>query len=193
MTAARTMAKRRLAPSKVLAVAATLLIVAAVGNRVSSDGQVRVLGHVLTSAPTDAMSPQINSGDLAVESPVTGSRASHLHPGQIISFRSELHGHQVRIGRIVSVAFDGSGAVTYVTKGDANAEWDIALAPAADVVGLHQSTVPYGGYVISALGRPLTVVLLSLLVLVWLGSGPLRQRAREETVPRPQELAFEDR
>jgi len=69
--------------------------------------------------------------------------------------------------------------VKYVTKGDANNVPDGVLRPAADVVGIFHLSIRRGGYVLSALHRPLVLALLLASPILWFLAGPLYRLARD--------------
>lgn len=167
----------------VLAVVAVLAIFLAVSTHFEAHGQLGVLGHPVMSVLSGSMAPAINTGDLVVDDPLTPAQATHLHVGQIISFRAGAGSSQVFTHRIAAVQAVGGGGVGYVTKGDANDSRDDPVTPPANVVGLYQSRIPYGGYVLNDLHRPIVLGLIIASALLWLVSEPLWRWVRQDDEP----------
>lgn len=160
-----------------VAMAAALAIVIAIATHFSRNGQYTAFGHPVMTVLSGSMTPVIRTGDLIVDNPVMAAQARSLHAGQIISVR-EAPGSQVIIThRIVAVRV-ANGAVSYVTKGDANNAPDTPLRPASDVIGVFRFVIPHGGYVLAALHRPLVLGLLLASPVLWFLAGPLFRLAR---------------
>jgi signal peptidase len=101
---------------------------------------------------------------------VTAAQASDLHVGQIISFRAAPGSPEFITHRIVAVRVQG-GAVSYITKGDANNSADSTPRPASDVIGLYDFSIPRGGYVLVAMHTPRVLVMLLASALLWIVAG----------------------
>ena len=87
---------------------------------------------------TGSMEPQISVGDAVLVSKLdTGA----LEVGDVIQFR---RGDYTVIHRIVEIIQE-DGALSYVTKGDANNAKDAGAVSAGDVVGKVIATVPGAG------------------------------------------------
>jgi signal peptidase len=166
----------------VLSVAAALATVLAVATHLSRDGACTAFGHPVMTVLSGSMTPVIRTGDLIVDNPVTPAQASSLLPGQIISVREAPGSRKIITHRIVAVKV-AHGAVSYITKGDANNAPDGTLRPASDVVGVFRFAVPRGGYLLAALHRPLVLGLLLASGLLALLAGPLFQLARRMDAP----------
>lgn len=138
---------------------AVLAIAIAIGSRTSSDGLRMIYGHPVMTVVSGSMSPGIRTGDLIVDDAVTAAQAAHFQVGQVISFRAAPGSKQVITHRIVAVQIQ-HGAVSYVTKGDANNAADSSLRPASDVVGIYSFAIPRGGYALVALHTPRVLGLL---------------------------------
>ncbi len=164
----------------ILAVVAVLVIVVAVSTHFSPNGQLGIAGHPVMSVLSGSMAPVINTGDLVVDNKLTAAQAASLHKGQIISFRAAPHSSTIFTHRIADVVPLPGGGVGYVTKGDANDSRDGPVSPSTNVVGLYQSKIPAGGFILNALHRPLVIGLLIASPLLWLLSEPLWKWAREE-------------
>ena len=160
-----------------LMMSACVAIVLSAATHLSSKGQYTVFGHPVMTVMSGSMSPAIHTGDLVVDDAVTSTQAQRLHVGQIISVRDTPGSDVVITHRIVGVHHVG-GAVSYITKGDANPSADATARPAADVVGVLSATVPAGGYVLNALHRPLVLGLLVASVVLGFVAGPLFRWAK---------------
>jgi len=166
-----------------LALVAAVAIILAVSTHFSRNGQLGLFGHPVMIVLSGSMAPKINTGDLVVDDKLTPAQAANLHPGQIISFRSASNSRQIFTHRIAAVETIPGGGIAYVTKGDANASRDGPVAPSTSVVGLYQSKVPDGGYVLNALHRPLVLGLILASPILWLLSEPLWKWARRLEEP----------
>jgi|GEM_PF-1339799 len=144
----------------------------------SPNGQYRAFGHPVYSVLSGSMTPTIRTGDLVVDDVVTPVQAASLHVGQIITFSSPSDRSEFFTHRIVAVRHSRGGAVSYVTKGDANNAPDAAPIPSTAVVGLYSGKVPFGAYVLNALHKPAVLALLILSLLLALLSSSLLGIAR---------------
>jgi signal peptidase I len=167
----------------VLAIVALLSIVVALSTHLAPNGQLGIFGHPVMSVISGSMAPEINTGDLVIDKKLTVEQAAHLHKGQVISFRADVGSHQIFTHRIVSVETGAHGTVGYVTKGDANDSRDEVIRPSTNVVGLYQAKIPAGGYILSALHRPLVLWLILAAPVLWLLSEPLWKWARQAEQP----------
>ena len=153
-----------------IALVAVLTITIAIGSRTSADGQRMVFGQPVMTIISGSMTPTIAVGDIVVDAPVTAAQASHLHVGQIISFRAAPGSPEFITHRIVAVRVQ-DGAVSYITKGDANNSADSTPRPASDVIGLYRFAIPRGGYVLVAMHTPRVLVMLLASALLWIVAG----------------------
>lgn len=153
----------------------TLALVVAIASHFSPPGEYTVFGHPVMSVLSGSMSPSIKTGDLVFDNPLSHSQAEHLRVGQIISFHS---GDKVFTHRIHAVE-EAGGSVAYQTKGDRNNAPDQALVLPSQIVGLYHAKVPFGGYILAALHKPVSLVLLLASPLLWLLSGWLYALAKE--------------
>jgi signal peptidase len=157
-----------------------LAIAIAIGTKTAPDGQKAIYGHPVMTVLSGSMSPAIKTGDLVVDSPVTAAQAAHFHVGQIISFRGAPGSTQIITHRIVAVRVE-HGAVTYITKGDANNAADSTPRPASDVVGAFSFVVPRGGYALVAMRTPRVLGMFALSAGLWIMAVMLfRVAARPE-------------
>ena len=170
-----------------IVVVASLALVLAIATHFSAKNQYRAFGHPVLTVLSGSMSPAIRTGDLIVDTPLSPVAATHLHVGQIISVRDSPGSNVIVTHRIVGVVH-ASGLVSYLTKGDANATPDPVARPSSDVIGVFSFEVPRGGYVLTALHKPLVLSLLAASVLLWFIAAPLFRWAR-----RMDELVDEER
>ena len=165
----------------VLAVAvATLALVLSIATQFSprrQDGQYVVFSHPTMVVLSGSMTPTFRGGDLIIDDQISRVGATRLRVGQVISFHPPSDSSKVITHRIVAVTKTASGAVAYRTKGDANNAADSELVPAMAVVGRYHTRIPFGGYVLNALHRPLVLALLATSLLLWLFVGPLWRMA----------------
>ena len=167
---------------------ACVAVVLAAATHFSPSGQYRVFGHPVMIVLSGSMTPVIRTGDLIVDDSITASQAEHLQVGQIISFRSAPGSQMILTHRIVGIEHSG-GTVSYITKGDANNAVDAAPRPSSDVIGVFSTAVPRGGYLLTALHKPLVLGLLLASPVLWLLAGPLYKWAREIDEPASREPA----
>ena len=153
-----------------VALVAVLTITIAIGSKTSADGQRVVFGHPVMTIISGSMNPTIPVGDIVVDAPVTAAQASDLHVGQIISFRAAPGSAEFITHRIVAVRVT-DGAVSYITKGDANNTADATPRPASDVIGLYDFSIPRGGYVLVAMHTPRVLIMLLASALLWIVAG----------------------
>jgi signal peptidase len=154
-----------------------LAILLAVATRTSPNGQYQAFGHPVMSMLSGSMTGTINTGDLIVDDPVTAAQAQHLQVGQIVTFHEIAGSKSLVTHRIIAVRTE-NGAVSYITKGDANNAQDAMPRPASNVVGIFRFAVPHGGYVLAALHQPRVLGMLLTSVFLWFLVGPLWRRAR---------------
>ncbi len=155
-----------------ISLVAVLTIAIAIGSRTSADGQRVVFGQPVMTIISGSMTPTIAVGDIVVDAPVTAAEASHFHVGQIISFRAAPGSPEIITHRIVAVRVQ-DGAVSYITKGDANNSADSTPRPASDVIGLYRFAIPRGGYVLVAMHTPRVIGMLLTSALLWIVAGLL--------------------
>ena len=166
----------------VVVIVATLAVIISVASHLSPRGQYTVFGHPVLSVLSGSMSPVIKTGDLIYDGPITLAQAEHLHVGQIITFHAtadKTFTHRIHALRTVN------GLVAYQTKGDANNAPDQALVMPSQIVGLYEGKVPFGGYALNALHKPLSLFLLFLAPTLWLLSTWVFGLAKEADTKRP--------
>jgi signal peptidase len=135
-----------------------------------------------------SMEPAINVGGIVVIRPVAPST---IRDGDIITFVSSGGANTVVTHRVVQVA-DDKGSPVFYTKGDANEASDSSLVQAKDVVGKVWLSVPYAGYVVDFIQKPvgfgLIVGLPALLIIIWetrniiVSAKDIRRKERQKRV-----------
>lgn len=158
-----------------LAAIFALLLLAAIALAVlvhtGPAGELVVLNHPVYSVASGSMTPTFRTGDLIIDRSITGAQATALHAGQIVTFRVDspaTGGAPIIVThRIFAVSRKltslGVPAVTYTTKGDANNAPDSWAIGPTTVQGLYETRIPFGGYALTALHRPLTFILLIMI------------------------------
>ena len=111
-----------------------------------------------------SMVPVFHAGDAIIVRSANETAVAALRPERIVTFRAQGTG-QLVTHRIVSVIRHADGHIEFVTKGDANRDSDLAPVDATDVVATFESVVPFGGYVMRALGDRRVPVLLLIAAL----------------------------
>ena len=129
-----------------------------------------------------SMEPAIRTGGVVL----IDTNARDLRIGDVASFR-DAQGADIITHRVVALRDGG-----FVTRGDANRSDDATLRRPADVVGRERMSLPYLGFVLYLIQRPLVFVLLlgatggylvlSELGVIWRELRKLRGH-REESAP----------
>ena len=177
--------------SVVVAVVGALALVLAVATHFAPAGSFTVAGHPMLGVLSGSMSPVIGTGDMIIDEKLSADHAAHLQVGQIISFYPADGGSTPITHRIHAVTSLG-GAVTYVTKGDANNAPDGSTVAPSRIVGVYDAKIPAAGYVMNALHQPLTLGLLLAAPLLWFLSGLFFTWAREADAPAAAPSVLEE-
>ena len=173
---------------RLLALVLVLLVVSVLGLVLAVNVAPR-LGYDFVVIRGGSMEPTIHLGAVTVVSDV---QPGDLHVGDVVTLKETsdtLVSH--RITRLVQMP-DG---LYLETKGDANATVDPVLAPAADVTGRVDFSIPSLGYLIYLLMLPIGVfsvlgLALTLLFAVWLLEDfEDEAEVAAEQVPYESELA----
>lgn len=117
--------------------------------------------HSLMMVTSGSMVPVFHAGDAIIVRSADPTTVAALRPQRIVTFRAAGTG-QLVTHRIVSIIRHTDGHTEFVTKGDANQNADLTPVDSADVVATFQSVLPFGGYVMRALGDRRVPVLLLL-------------------------------
>jgi signal peptidase len=153
--------------SVVAVMVATLTVFVAVATHMSDSGEYTVFGHPVLIVVSGSMSPAIDTGDLIWDDAINATDARHLERNQIITFRSSPNSPKTFTHRIVDITTQ-DGELAYVTKGDANNAADTTLVQPSQVIGTYHGRIPYGGYLLHALHKPMALILLIASPLLWL-------------------------
>ena len=102
-----------------------------------------VVGWQPLAVVSGSMQPAIRPGAMALVQPAAPD--GHYSAPSIVTFHDPARRGRLITHRVVDTAADGSGAVSYATKGDANHAADSDRVPHADVVGAVRMVVPFVG------------------------------------------------
>lgn len=147
-----------------------------VNSYVNPDEVPSFLGYKPFIVLSDSMNPVINSGDLVI---TKETEAGALNVGDIISYRS---GDSVVTHRIAEIT-ETDGALSFITKGDANNTEDGKPVSADMVEGTTLSILPKLGNVALYMQTPVgMLVCIGIPVLLLVGYDIIRRRRydREE-------------
>lgn len=128
-----------------------LAILVAVGMFVSPQ-----VGWHIDTVYGGSMEPAIKLGSLAVIQPVD---PQDVKVGDAITYRSGTESNTVTTHRVIEVA-NNDGSLVFRTQGDANEDPDPYTVPAENVVGRVWISVPYAGYAMDFVKKPLGFGLL---------------------------------
>lgn len=147
-----------------------------INSYVNPDEVPSFLGYKPFIVLSDSMNPVINSGDLVI---TKETEAGALNVGDIISYRS---GDSVVTHRIAEIT-ETDGALSFITKGDANNTEDGKPVSADMVEGTTLSILPKLGNVALYMQTPVgMLVCIGIPVLLLVGYDIIRRRRydREE-------------
>src|SRR5208337_574444 len=128
-------------------------------------GSVAVLRVALsTDSPlmvvsSGSMIPTLNVGDIII---VRGTDPSTVTVGTIIIFHSPYDYSTAIVHRVIAIDNEG-GQIFFETKGDNNAVADGWKVPAANLIGVYITKIPYIGLLSLELRGPLGWILIILL------------------------------
>lgn len=105
---------------------------------------------------SDSMAPTIRAGDVLWIRPISGP----ITPGRIVSYNEQ---GKLITHRVVAVEGD-----TLITKGDNNQEVDPWRVSTADVIGSPVLRIPYLGYLIVLIKKPVGWLVLIILPAGWI-------------------------
>lgn len=138
--------------------------------------------HTVQSA---SMAPAIPKDSVAAVTPANGR---DIHVGDVIAFTFTEQPEVTVVHRVVE-RIDQGGAVFFRTRGDANAEADLRLIPAAAVEGKVTFDLRRAGVVARRLHPPWTWLILVGGPLTLLLAGELRRVRRSRVEPEAKRLA----
>lgn len=143
----------------------------------------RVAGGTPYAVLTGSMRPAMPPGTLVVTRPVD---PEDITTGQVITFMPHAGDPSVVTHRVVGTGFDGTGARTFTTQGDANDAPDPMPVRAVQVVGARWYSVPYLGYLTDLMtGRQRTVGIVALSSVLLAYALLMYARALRDRVRRP--------
>jgi signal peptidase I len=116
---------------------------------------VPLVGHPTLVVGGSSMTPAVPLGAAVVLDRITPDQ---LRAGDIVSLEAG-SAQSIFTHRVVRVV-ERSDGIWIGTKGDANLEEDPTLTPAAEVIGRVGVTLPYAGYLLTALSVPMGVLFL---------------------------------
>jgi len=142
-----------------------ILIAILFGGTMGAVGVMRVV--LQTDSPlmvvsSGSMIPVLNVGDIIV---VRGADPSTVTVGTIIIFHSPYDYSEPIVHRVIVIDHD-NGQIFFQTKGDNNAVPDGWRVPAANLMGVYVTKLPYIGILSLELRGPLGWILIILLVLL---------------------------
>lgn len=182
-TASRAVAVRRLAGQVVGVLLLGVVVVAAAALVVVP----KLTGSVPLTVLTGSMAPTYDPGSVVVVRPTPTDR---LEIGDVITFQERSGDPTVVTHRIIGVGFAGDGERRFTTQGDANDDPDPEPVRAVQVRGEVWYSVPFAGYVATAISsrtRDLATDLVAGGLLLYGGylitAGFLARRRRGEMSP----------
>jgi signal peptidase len=171
------------------AVTAVVAIAAMVGVALLTLILPRVTGGASLTVLSGSMSPQIPTGSVVLVRPI---EPEQIRVGDVITFQAEPGVARFVSHRVVRIERDGaSGALSFVTKGDANPGEDLDPVPAGAVRGRVWFHVPYAGTASDIVRSPQGMLLLVVLPagLYIVGELLAGRRARRSAVDEADDVA----
>lgn len=131
----------------------------------------RPLGHPVLTVLTGSMQPEVNAGDVVIESRIAPLDAK---VGDIVTFRDPEHQERLITHRVRRVQPDG-GQVGFTTKGDANNAVETWRIARDGTIGRVEFRLPKLGYPLAWISGGPTRLLLLVVPAVLLGLLELRR------------------
>lgn len=103
----------------------------------------KVLGYRPYIVLSGSMEPEIHTGSMAY----IDTKDTDIEPGDIMAF------YESNGAVVTHRAVRGNAESGYATKGDANDAEDFNIVPQENVIGTYRWSIPYLGYIISALSE----------------------------------------
>lgn len=138
-----------------------------------------------------SMEPAIHTGSLVVSKPM-----AEYAIDDVITYNDDSTNQTPTTHRVVEIKND-NGAVSYVTKGDANNDRDRKAVEQKNVLGKVLFSVPYLGYIVDFIKKPIgfiLVVLIPALLIVseeakkiWLEIKKIKNKKKQEAKNNPDE------
>ncbi len=115
---------------------------------------------------TDSMAPTIRAGDVIIlKSPTT-----RIAPGMIVTYSWN---DKIITHRVMKVEGD-----TIITKGDNSDQADPWIIPVSNVIGVAYFSIPYLGYVLTFIRKPIGLLLVILVPSVIIIGFELKEIAK---------------
>lgn len=128
-----------------------------------------LFGYQMMHVLTGSMAPHLNPGDLILVKPTA---AEEVKLDDIITFQDTATTFVTH--RVTDIHWQ-DGEIFYETKGDANNIKDEEMVSAEGLVGTLHFTLPKVGYVIDYLKRPVGLMILVLVPLLYVSIGVLKK------------------
>lgn len=122
---------------------------------------------------TGSMEPKIGQGSVIVVKP-----SGVYSVNDVITFKNAIVSETPITHRIIEIGRDGQG-VTYATKGDANGAPDMNKIHERDIVGKVRGYVPYFGYVVDFIKKPMIFIWVVIIPIAVIISGEIRKLIKE--------------
>lgn len=153
-----------------------LLILAVVllsfSARRSQDRIPTLAGNKILTVLSGSMEPAIHTGDVVIVRPL--SPEEEIREGDVITFRTKEKADMLITHRVRGIVSVNGVPKAYVTKGDANDSEDLSTVARTQVVGKYAWRIPYFGYLVSFLRKPLGIILCVVLPGLILIAGEFR-------------------
>ena len=130
----------------------------------------RVSNWRFDSVLSGSMEPALNVGGVVIIKPV---EETDITTGDIVAYRS---GESIITHRVMNVV-EGQDQPSFITKGDANEDFDVAPVSASSVIGKVVFDIPYLGYLSSfiksklgfilAIYVPAVIIIILELINIW--------------------------
>lgn len=145
-----------------------------------------LLGHDVFIIRGGSMSPAIPLGSLVIDERVA---PSDVHAGDVVTVRA--HDTVLVTHRVLSVE-EGAEGRSVQLKGDFNPAPDPTPVPASNVVGRVVVHVPFAGFLLAMLSRPMGIVsVLSMVISLFLVIHLLELAEQGQRTPAPHGRAAE--
>lgn len=132
-----------------------------------------ITGVKILTVLSGSMEPTISAGSIVVV-----RRATNYEVGEIVTFGIDAKTQIPTTHRIAEVRVE-DGQMVYKTKGDANNAEDIREISTKDIVGKMYFAVPYAGYLVDFVRKPVGLLLIIVLPAIFIIYDEIRKIVRE--------------
>lgn len=146
-------------------------------------------GWVHSIVYSGSMEPAINVGGIVIIRPVD---TATVRVGDVITFKVEGNEDLMITHRVVEVTNNG-GENQFLTKGDANEDYDSAPVSSGDVVGKVCLDIPYLGYLMDFMHKPLgfgLVIGIPAIIIILMEIRSMSLSIKELRRKRRREIAL---